>query len=182
MSNNRETIRIPTIQGNKVLQQQIKSEFAPMPPQAMLTEKEELFCQLFSNGGKRFAGNQVETYKQVFGDKENNKLMIESNKLLTSPAVTSRIKDIMTNKMENESYAKVRVLETLFAIMDETREAKYKDKWGVSLSPAPLRAVSVNAAKAIADIYAFKAGGETGVTINGENNVTFNVIVPNKNV
>ena len=83
-----------------------------MPPQAMLTEKEELFCQLFSNGGKRFAGNQVETYKQVFGDKENNKLMIESNKLLTSPAVTSRIKDIMTNKMENESYAKVRVLET----------------------------------------------------------------------
>jgi len=174
MSNNRETIRIPTIQGNKVLQQQIKSEFAPMPPQAMLTEKEELFCQLFCNGGKRFAGNQVETYKQVFGDKENNKL--------TSPAVTSRIKDIMTNKMENESYAKVRVLETLFAIMDETREAKYKDKWGVSLSPAPLRAVSVNAAKAIADIYGFKAGGETGVTINGENNVTFNVIVPNKNV
>ena len=108
--------------------------------------------------------------------------MIEYNKLLTSPTVTSRIKDIMTNKMENESYAKVRVLETLFAIMDETMEAKYKDKCSVSLSPAPLRAVSVNAAKAIADIYGFKAGGETGVTINGEHNVTFNVIVPNKNV
>lgn len=108
--------------------------------------------------------------------------MIESNKLLASPVVTSRIKDIMADKLENDSYAKMRVLETLFAIMDETREAKYKDKWGISLSPAPLRAVSVNAAKAIADICGFKAGNETGVTINGENNVTFNVIVPSKNV
>ena len=66
MSNNRETIRIPTIQGNKVLQQQIKSEFAPMPPQAMLTEKEELFCQLFCNGGKRFAGNQSKRHTSKY--------------------------------------------------------------------------------------------------------------------
>lgn len=182
MNENRETIRIPTIHGNKILKKQLQSEIAPIDPQAMLTEKEELFCQLFCNGGKKFAGNQVETYKQVFGDRDSNRLLIESNKLLASPAVTSRIKDIMTSKLENESYAKIRVLETLYAIMDETREAKYKDKWGVSLSPAPLRAVSVNAAKAIADICGFKTGSEAGVTINGENNVTFNVIVPNKNV
>ncbi len=182
MNNNKETIRIPTIQGNRNLQKQLKSEIAPITSQAMLTDKEELFCQLFCNGGKKFTGNQVEAYRHVFGDRENDRLMIESNKLLASPVVTSRIKDIMADKLENDSYAKMRVLETLFAIMDETREAKYKDKWGISLSPAPLRAVSVNAAKAIADICGFKAGNETGVTINGENNVTFNVIVPSKNV
>lgn len=181
MNNKESTIRIPTIQGNKNLQKQLRSEINPIDTQSMLTEQEEIFCQLFCNGGKNFAGNVVATYEEVFGKRDKNRTLIESNKLLASPAISSRIKELMTTQIENETYAKRRVLETLYSIMEETREAKYKDKWGIELSPAALRSVSVNAAKAIADICGFKTGGDASVTIKGENNVTFNVIVPNKN-
>lgn len=182
--NAEKTIRIPTLEGNKILQQQIASELKPISSIELLTEEEEKFCQLFCYGGKNFAGNPIETYKEIFGASNNKQASIESNKLLASPAISSRIREIIKNQFDNEeqnNYIKMRVVETLLSIMDETRDAKYKDKWGVDLSPAPLRAVSVNAAKAIAEICGIKPGNGAGVTINGENNVTFNVIVPHKN-
>lgn len=182
--NKNETLRIPSLKGNQMLQKQMKSELAPVTTIEMLSEEEERFCQLFCCGGKELAGNQVEVYKEVFGSTNKKQLAIESNKLLASPAITNRIREIMKNQFDSDKqnlYRKMRVVETLFSIMDETRDAKYKDKWGVDLSPAPLRAVSVNAAKAIADICGIKSGDGAGVTLNGENNVTFNVIVPQRN-
>lgn len=182
--NNNGTRRIPSLKGNQMLQKQMTSEIQPISSIEMLSEEEERFCQLFCSGGKELAGNTVEVYKEVFGNTNKKQIAIESNKLLASPVITNRIREIMKNQFDSDEhnlYRKMRVIETLFSIMDETRDAKYKDKWGVDLSPAPLRAVSVNAAKAIADICGMKSDGGSGVTLNGENNVTFNVIVPQKN-
>lgn len=182
--NKNETIRIPSLKGNAMLQKQMASELQLISSIDLLTEDEEKFCQLFCSGGKELTGNQVEVYKEVFGCSNKKQANIESNKLLASPAITNRIKEIIKNQFDSDEqnmYRKMRVVETLFSIMDETRDAKYKDKWGVDLSPAPLRAVSVNAAKAISEICGFKSGDGAGVTLNGENNVTFNVIVPQRN-
>lgn len=63
--------------------------------------------------------------------------------------------------------------------MSETSSAEYTDKFGVPLSPAPLRAVAVNAAKALMELYPIKCSQETKLRIDGgEGGVVFNVIVP----
>lgn len=180
----KETIKIPSLKGNQILQKQMASDIQSISSIDLLSEEEERFCQLFCSGGKELSGNPVAVYKEVFGYTNKRQVAVDSNKLLASPAIANRIREILKNQFDSDEqnlYRKMRVIETLFSVMDETREAKYKDKWGIDLSPAPLRAVSVNAAKAIADICGFKSGDGSGVTINGENNVTFNVIVPQKN-
>ena len=74
---------------------------------------------------------------------------------------------------------KLQVTETLKAVMDETATADFTDRFGVPLSPAPLRAVSVNAAKALMDIFPIKHKEESRLRIEGgDGNVIFNVIVP----
>jgi hypothetical protein len=74
---------------------------------------------------------------------------------------------------------KLQVSETLKAVMSETSKGEYVDKFGVPLSPAPLRAVSVNAAKALMEIYPIKhAQNQSGKGGNENGNIIFNVIVP----
>ena len=74
---------------------------------------------------------------------------------------------------------KLQVTETLKAVMDETATSDYTDRFGVPLSPAPLRAVSVNAAKALMEIFPIKHKEENRLRIEGgDGNVIFNVIVP----
>ncbi|NDW09936.1 hypothetical protein D0T56_09770 [Dysgonomonas sp. 520] len=81
---------------------------------------------------------------------------------------------------ETETLAvKLQVAETLRVVMEETSTAQFMDKFGVSLSPAPLRAVSVNAAKALMDLYPIKYAQEAKLRIEGsDGGVIFNVIVP----
>lgn len=172
--------RTPDLRKNQFLQKQIKSEME-IRPIDLLTEEEERFCQLFCNGGPAYTGNQIACYKEAFSKGKKEDVMIGANELLTSEAISNRINELMTRNYDNAMYMKMRVIESLSAIMDETRTASYKDKWGIPLSPAPLRAVSVNAAKTIADILGWKKeGGDNNININGENNVTFNVIVPSQ--
>ncbi len=60
-----------------------------------------------------------------------------------------------------------------------TATSDYTDRFGVPLSPAPLRAVSVNAAKALMDIFPIRHKEENRLRIEGsDGNVIFNVIVP----
>ncbi len=63
--------------------------------------------------------------------------------------------------------------------MRETAKGEFLDKFGVPLSPAPLRAVSVNAAKALMEIYPIKHSTSEGAK-DGSNggNIIFNVVVP----
>jgi hypothetical protein len=74
---------------------------------------------------------------------------------------------------------KLQLAETLKAVMEETATASYEDRFGVALSPAPLRAVAVNAAKALMELYPVKHIHETRLRIEGAGgSVIFNVVVP----
>ncbi len=82
---------------------------------------------------------------------------------MNKPHVLAHIKALLSSeRFEMETMAvKLQVTETLKAIMDETATSDYTDRFGVPLSPAPLRAVSVNAAKALMDIFPIRPqGGE----------------------
>lgn len=104
-----------------------------------------------------------------------------ANYLMNKPHVLAHIKALLSSeRFEMETMAvKLQVTETLKAIMDETATSDYTDRFGVPLSPAPLRAVSVNAAKALMDIFPIRHKEENRLRIEGsDGNVIFNVIVP----
>lgn len=145
-----------------------------------LTDKEREFCELLVGGDSSFAGQADVCYREVFGDKKH--ISIVARKLMAKPHIASYIKELMVFKeseMENTAI-KLQVAETLRTVMVETSKGEYLDKYGVALSPASLRAVSVNAAKALMDIYPIKhATAENGAGNNkGGGNVVFNVVVP----
>lgn len=144
-----------------------------------LTDKEEEFCTLYVYGDSEFAGQHIKCYEEVFG--EGERISVKSRKLLSKLPVQARIRELATTlQSETETLAvKLQISETLKAVMEETSTAQFSDKFGVSLSPAPLRAVSVNAAKALMDLYPVKHAHESRLKIEGANGgVVFNVIVP----
>lgn len=150
------------------------------PAEKELTKQEMHFCELYVNGGLEFAGRPKKCFIEVFGDKAKSP-STSANYLIRRPHIMAHIKELLSSeRFEMETMAvKLQVAETLKAVMDETATTDYTDRFGVPLSPAPLRAVSVNAAKALMDIFPIKHKEETKLRIeNGEGNVIFNVIVP----
>jgi hypothetical protein len=144
-----------------------------------LDAREEEFCTLYVYGGSEFAGQHVKCYADVFG--HCDRISVKSRKLLARLPVQARIKELAALLQgETETIAvKLQVAETLKAVMDETSTAQFSDKSGIRLSPAPLRAVSVNAAKALMELYPVKHAHETKLRTEGANGgVVFNVIVP----
>ena len=146
-----------------------------------LAMQEEEFCQLFVNGGKDFAGQREKCFKEVFGEEYRKNVSLCSRRLLSKPAVTARIKELAeTLQSENESIAiKIQLTETLKSVMHEAASASFSDRFDVPLSPAPLRAVAVNAAKALMELYPVKHVHEAKLRVEGsDGNVIFNVVVP----
>lgn len=156
----------------------MKNEKEKLPEQP-LTSLEKDFCDLYVLGGIKFAGKHRKCYKEIFSTDERT-ASIKSRELLSSPHIQAQIRIMMENaKGDLETQAvKLQVTETLIAVMEETATGTYQDKWGIDLSPAPLRAVSVNAAKALMELYPIKHTQETRLKIEGEGGVVFNVIVP----
>lgn len=78
---------------------------------------------------------------------------------------------------------KARLTEKLLHIIDETSTAKYTDRRGTELSPAPLRSVAVQASKALMEMYPVKVAQESKVELkgNGDSGIVFNVICPQSN-
>lgn len=148
-----------------------------------LTKAESLFCDLYINGGREFAGQHCKCYREAFQDSGSG-VSLKSRRLLGKPHISERIKKLSEQQQtDTEAIAvKLQVTETLKAVMEETSTAKYKDKWGMDLSPAPLRAVAVNAAKALMDLYPIKHAQEAKLKLEGggDNGIIFNVIVPQK--
>lgn len=148
--------------------------------QDALTADQEQFCQLYVCGGLNFAGQLSKCYKEVFGE-DYRDVNIDARRLVREPLVMARIKELSTVMMnETESIAiKMQISETLRSVMEETATNNYTDRFGNKLSPAPLRAVAVNAAKALMELYPIKHVHETKFRIEGtDNGVVFNVIVP----
>ena len=146
-----------------------------------LTDEEMRFCELYVNGGLEYAGRPKKCYVEVFGDKAAKNPNSAANYLMNKPHVLAHIKALLSSeRFEMETMAvKLQVTETLKAVMDETATTDYTDRFGVPLSPAPLRAVSVNAAKALMEIFPIRHKEENRLGIEGsDGNVIFNVIVP----
>lgn len=144
-----------------------------------LTEEETKFCELYVGGGPGFAGDHRKCYEEVFGKEKN--VAIASRLLLARPYISARIREMIdASEFDVETIAvRLQVAETLKAVMSETSTGEYTDRFGVPLSPAPLRAVTVNAAKALMELYPIKCSQETKLRIDGgEGGVVFNVIVP----
>ena len=151
------------------------------PEDKPLTEQELQFCELYVNGGLEYAGRLGKCYKEAFGENAAKNPYSAANYLMHKPHVLAYIKKLLSSeRFEMETMAvKLQVAETLKAVMDETASSDYTDRFGVPLSPAPLRAVSVNAAKALMDIFPIKHKEENRLRIEGaDGNVIFNVIVP----
>ena len=144
-----------------------------------LTDAEVLFCELYVNGGRKFAGQHAACYKEVFGETE--KIEIRSRHLLMQPHIREYLREMVDEdyRTTEKMAVKLQIAETLKAVMDETATGAYVDKFGVPLSPAPLRAVSVNAAKALMELYHIRQpqSGSSKDT-QGNGGITFNVIVP----
>lgn len=139
-----------------------------MDHKTSLTPEEIEFCQLYVHGGLEFAGKRTSCYREIWG--ELSKVAYKAQQLFVRPEISKYIKRLLDEqRCEDETAAvKLQVTETLKAVMDETATVAFTDKFGVDLSPAPLRAVSVNAAKALMAIYPIchnhdpKLRGETG--------------------
>jgi hypothetical protein len=146
----------------------------------ILTDAEERFCELYVYGGYEFAGQARKCYEEVFGNEHKNTYLL-SRRFLSKPHILAKVKELAaTIQNETETLAvKLQIAETLKAVMEETATAQYEDRFGGALSPAPLRAVSVNAAKALMELYPVKHAQEAKLRIEGaDGNVIFNVIVP----
>lgn len=146
-----------------------------------LTDEELRFCDLYVNGGMEYAGRPKRCFVEVFGTKAVKSPCTAANYLMNKPQVSAHIRELLSSeRFEMETRAvKLQVTETLKAVMDETAKADFTDRFGAPVSPAPLRAVSVNAAKALMEIYPIKHAQESRLRIEGgEGGVVFNVIVP----
>ena len=148
----------------------------------VLTPDEGRFCQLYVAGGVGYAGQLGKCYKEVFAQDDKD-VLLDARALLRQPQIVARIKELMVPfQSETEVMAlKMQLTETLRSVMEETSTRNFTDKYGAPASPAPLRAVSVNAAKALMELYPVKHTHETKLRIEGsEGGVVFNVIVPEK--
>lgn len=146
----------------------------------VLTAEQEQFCQLYVCGGMKFAGQLSKCYKEVFGE-DYRDVNLDARRLVREPLVMARIKELsVAMTSETESIAvKMQITETLRSILEETASDNFTDRFGSRLSPAPLRAVAVNAAKALMELYPIKHAHETKLKIEGtDGGVVFNVIVP----
>ncbi len=145
-----------------------------------LTDKERRFCELFVFGDKEFAGQAAECYREVYGDNTKS-VALTARRLLAREEIAAHITSLVEehDNLTERMAVKLQVAETLRAVMREASTGEYIDRFGVPLSPAPLRAVSVNAAKALMEIYPIKhSAGEGGKQSGERGNIIFNVVVP----
>ena len=101
-----------------------------------LTKAESLFCDLYINGGREFAGQHCKCYREAFQDSGSG-VSLKSRRLLGKTHISERIKKLSEQQQtDTEAIAvKLQVTETLKSVMEETSTAKYKDKWGMDLLP-----------------------------------------------
>lgn len=146
---------------------------------AKLTDQEILFCDLFAHGEAPYGGNAAKCYQEVFND-FSNRAKGRSIRLLARPEIQEYLKSLDELPYEEAKYMKTLLRENLVSIMTECASAVYRDRKGTLLSPAPLRSVAVNAAKALMEICPVKESQVSKIKIDGggEGGITFNVIMP----
>lgn len=147
-----------------------------------LSQKERDFCELLIFGVAPYTGNPRKCYEELF-----NVNSLVSRKYASELMERADVKEYLTQLRiianYNNADLKSRLTEKLLHIIDETSTSVYTDRRGTVLSPAPLRSVAVQAAKALMDLYPLRVAQENKLELSGGDSntgITFNVIVPQK--
>ena len=133
-----------------------------------LNKQEIDFCELFIFGCDPYAGNARKCYEDIFYDSSHTSLR-KAKQLMARDDVQEYINQLRAIANYETADLKARLTEKLLHIIDETSTAKYTDRRGTELSPAPVRSVAVSQ--------------ESKVELkgNGDSGIVFNVIVPQSN-
>jgi hypothetical protein len=144
-----------------------------------LTDAETVFCELFINGCAPYCGNAAKCYEQAFNISSKTSAG-KARKLLSQDHIKAYTEELESVSSEEARHLKKRLTENLLHIIEETSSAQYTDRRGTKLSPAPLRSVAVQAAKALMDMHPVKEANVNKLNIEGagEGGVVFNVVVP----
>lgn len=152
-----------------------------------LTEVEKKFCLIYTNGPAPYVGNEVRCYQLVFNDSTHEpvggmeiEVSLQAHEFMNREDVKDYIDKLNALSVVNAASLRPRLTQTLLKIMDECATAKYEDKWGTELSPAALRAVAVNAAGKLTDMYGIKEDIAHKISLEGADGegITFNLIAP----
>lgn len=162
-----------------------------------LTEQEEKFCLVYACGPSPYNGNAQKTYDLVFNGATGNyrdsnssiqaehevNVALETRKLMAKDDIKERIDQLLSESVVDATTLRPRLTSLLLKIADECATTEYKDKFGVKLSPAALRAVSVNAISKLTDMYGIKEDIAHKVQLEGADGegLVFQLIVPEKN-
>lgn len=149
-----------------------------------LSQQERDFCELIVFGCDPYTGNARKCYEEIFLSSSNTSLK-KARELMAREDVSKYLADLRKIANYENADLKARLTEKLLHIIDETSTAHYTDRRGTELSPAPLRSVAVQAAKALMDMYPIKVAQESKLELSGgdggNGGITFNVIVPQEN-
>lgn len=152
-----------------------------------LSDKEQKFCLIYTNGPAPYNGNEVRCWQLVFNGsttlprgEEEVEIALDASKFMQRDDVKEYIDSINALSIVNASTLRPRITQTLLKIMDECSTAQYEDRWGVKIQPAAMRAVAVNAASKLTDMYGIKEDIAHKIQIEGSDGdgITFNLIAP----
>lgn len=152
-----------------------------------LSDKEQKFCLIYTNGPAPYNGNEVRCWQLVFNGsttlprgEEEVEIALDASKFMQRDDVKEYIDSINALSIVNASTLRPRITQTLLQIMDECSTAQYEDRWGVKIQPAAMRAVAVNAASKLTDMYGIKEDIAHKIQIEGSDGdgITFNLIAP----
>lgn len=152
-----------------------------------LTDLEQKFCLIYTNGPAPYNGNEVRCYNLIFNDsaesphdRDEIEVSLKAHEFMAREDVSAFIDKLNALSIVNATTLRPRLTQTLLKIMDECSTAQYEDKWGTKLSPAALRAVAVNAADKLTQMYGIKEDIAHKISLEGTDGegITFNLIAP----
>lgn len=154
----------------------------------ILTEEEENFCLLFVDGCDPYRGNASYCYHKTLGKKladDDPLLEYKAKKLMARQEIKDFINQLQEEVYDHKVAVKARIENKLMKIMDECSEGEYYNRYGIRLSPAPLRSVALKAAKELGDLNGLHklakiTEEEDGADSGASAGITFNVIVPDQ--
>lgn len=154
---------------------------------ATLSELDKKFCLIYTSGPAPYAGNDIRAFQLVYNDSTSTpdkwdevEIALQVRELMAREDIQKYIEELNAINVVNATTLRPRLTQTLLKIMDECSEAQFKDKWGVALSPAALRAVAVNAASKLTEMYGIKEDIAHKIQLEGADGdgITFNLIAP----
>lgn len=152
-----------------------------------LSEQEQKFCLIYTNGPAPYVGNGVRCWQLVFNDSTHEptgsqeiEVSLKAHEFMSRDDVKEYIDKLSALNVVNATTLRPRLTQTLLKIADECATANFEDKFGTRLSPAALRSVSVNAIKTLTDMYGIKEDIAHKVMFEGSDGegITFNLIAP----